>query len=231
MCKPVFGFVAWCAGAEMSASSCIKLWRVEFCRVVPAGGKYEREKSVCWAAARGRAGWQAAPASCRAAAVPAQPVTVRRGCASRAAAGLRLWLCCNGRVALALQGRISVEEGLSWKYRVIQARQSHSSDAGEWKHFFPLRAVPGARLALFCSWNSDTVRFNADVWGAAEVTWLFTCSLRCCREKPIMASLVCLLLTKPCSTPRSLSRHMGHTWVCQLEVHGGFLTKGEVEFI
>lgn len=111
MCKPVFGFVAWYAGAEMSASSCIRLQRVEFCRALPAGGKHKREESVLSCSKRQSrlaSGSNKLLGHCRASAIRdglaglCQPC----GCWSVPLASLEQ------QMALALQGGFSVEEGL-----------------------------------------------------------------------------------------------------------------------
>lgn len=73
---------------------------------------------------------------------------------------------------------------------------------------------------------------HADLSGTPGFRWLFICYLRCCKEKPAMTSLACLLLQEP-SEYGEVGVYIwdAHGFVSSKYMYGCFPTKGEVEFI
>lgn len=133
------------------------------------------------------------------AAVPAQLITVLQGCSSCVTVALPHaiyillpqvhWLHWNGRTSiLALQLQYSRGCILEVQYLgdwtvTVKAMQLHSFNSWDGNHLLHLCAMPKLGLALFCGWNLYTAcNLNADVRGALEFTWLFTCYLRCCKR-------------------------------------------------
>lgn len=60
---------------------------------------------------------------------------------------------------------------------------------------------------------------HADLSGTPGFRWLFICYLRCCKEKPAMTSLACLLLQEPSEYGEVGVYIWDAHWVCQFKIH------------
>lgn len=181
-------------------------------RSAPCRGKIWRRKiAVCWAAARGRASWQAVRQADFQAVVPEEHSPVRLCCSP--APQEVCWLHWNGRTASIL-AVVALFGAVSWSCGTEEMGLCFSklcSYFGYWKHFFCVCAVLELSLALFSSWSCCMVcYFNADVWGASDFTWVLACYLRGCKEELMVNSLLYLLLANSLQCRKLLD--MGYTW-------------------